>query len=57
MLQEEFGLITRKVMDILITHRCDYVSVITNLSAENCTTMLEDAGESGKPLGIQLVKK
>jgi hypothetical protein len=53
MLQEEFGLIPREVLDILITHRCDYI----NLSAENCTTMLEAAGESGKPFGIQLVLK
>jgi hypothetical protein len=38
----------RKVMDILITHRCDYASAITSLSAP---------GESGKLLGIQLVLK
>jgi hypothetical protein len=54
---QEFGLIPREVMDTLITHRCDYTSAITSLSAENCTTMLEAAGESPKPLSIQLLLK
>jgi hypothetical protein len=44
MLQEELGLIPREVMDILITQHCDYISAITSLSAETCTTMLEAAG-------------
>jgi ABC-type glutathione transport system ATPase component len=33
------------------------ISAIASLSTENCNTMLEAAGESGKPLGIQLVLK